>query len=96
LKQVLYILGLYLVYANKRYPGGGGVGFDGRKGPGKLGPVKKFQDIIVETFRSCIDAFTDIEAWNNRMGFRQLAKVLTVSFDCESVSRKPSRRTCFA
>jgi hypothetical protein len=45
---------------------------------GKLGPANEFQDIMVKTFQSCIDALTDTEAWNDSMGFRQLAKVLVV------------------
>ncbi|CZR57803.1 uncharacterized protein PAC_07692 [Phialocephala subalpina] len=43
---------------------------------GKMGPTNDFQSVVEKTFRACIDALTDNQAWNDCSGFRILAKVL--------------------
>ncbi|KAF8860934.1 hypothetical protein BDZ45DRAFT_293513 [Acephala macrosclerotiorum] len=43
---------------------------------GKMGPTNDFQSVIEKTFRACIDALTDNQAWNDCSGFRILAKVM--------------------
>lgn len=42
----------------------------------KMGPTNEFQTIMDKTFRGCIDALTDTQAWNDSQAFRLLAKTL--------------------